>query len=79
MLENNTERLELYKILSGEFPRSHVCRRIPLGIATGDTFYHMIDSFLRPPLHKGVPSLWVGLKHLYNNKEKVIMKNLIIS
>ena len=64
-------QLELYDALQGEFPRSHVCKRIPLGIASGCGFRERMDKYLRPPLHKGVPSLFVGLKSLYKDEEKV--------
>ena len=63
--------MELYRVLKEEFPRSHVCRKVPLGFLKGPAFRDMIDQYLRPPLHKGVPSLWIGLKALYENKEKV--------
>lgn len=65
------DRMELYRVLREEFPRSHVCRKIPLGFVKGLVFHEMIDKYLRPSLHKGVPSLWIGLKGLYGDQEKV--------
>jgi peptide alpha-N-acetyltransferase len=74
------DRLALYEVLKGEYPRSHVCRKIPLKFIQGPKFREMIDAYLRPPLHKGVPSLWVGLKHLYDDQEKVsVIGEIVLS
>ena len=52
---------------------------MPLSFVTGPVFQEMIDQYLRPPLHKGVPSLFIGLKGLYKDKDKVGGVNLLIT
>ena len=65
------DRLQLYKVLQEEYPRSHVCKRIPLNFTSGEIFRQLMEAFLRPSLHKGVPSLFIGLKGLYKDPDKV--------
>ncbi|XP_019854443.1 PREDICTED: N-alpha-acetyltransferase 15, NatA auxiliary subunit [Amphimedon queenslandica] len=78
-ITSDENRMELYRVLKEEFPRSHVCRKVPLGFLKGPAFRDMIDQYLRPPLHKGVPSLWIGLKALYENKEKAqVIEELVL-
>lgn len=38
---------------------------------SGETFKKEVDLYLRRGLHKGVPPLFVDLRSLYKNKEKV--------
>jgi peptide alpha-N-acetyltransferase len=68
--EKTTKLFELFEDLRDEFKRSHAIKRIPLNYASGDRFKVMVDSYLRPMLRKGVPSLFVSVKDLYTDAEK---------
>ena len=39
----------------------------------GPAFMKLIDQYLQPALHKGVPSLFMGLQDLYKDPEKVMI------
>ncbi|KAL1914904.1 uncharacterized protein VTP21DRAFT_7820 [Calcarisporiella thermophila] len=53
-----------------KFPRSNLLRRFPLDYTNGEQFTSMIDDYLRNALRKGVPSLFVNLKKLYQDSDK---------
>ncbi|XP_049765257.1 N-alpha-acetyltransferase 15, NatA auxiliary subunit [Schistocerca serialis cubense] len=53
------------------FPRAQAPKRLPLNYASGSTFRTMVDKYLRQGLHKGVPPLFVDLRSLYKDPEKV--------
>jgi len=64
----------LYDELASEFP-SYVTsvQRIPLDFLKGDRFREALDKYVRPRIRKGKPSLFVELKPLYNDPEKVVI------
>ena len=47
-------------------------------IISGETFKKLADTVMRHALHKGVPPLFVNLRSLYNDPEKVSLKVLEI-
>ncbi|ORY48339.1 NMDA receptor regulated 1-like protein, isoform CRA_b, partial [Rhizoclosmatium globosum] len=70
--EKKTSSLfELFEDLVDEHRRSNALKRVPLNYATGERFAKMIDSFLRFNLQKGVPSLFMSVRSLYSNPEKL--------
>ncbi|KAK7097914.1 N-alpha-acetyltransferase 15, NatA auxiliary subunit-like [Littorina saxatilis] len=70
-LEDPDERLKFYKEISEQFPRATTPRRLPLTFTTGDTFRTEVDRFLQNALRKGVPPLFVVLRPLYTDLDKV--------
>uniref|UniRef100_A0A182PEH1 N-alpha-acetyltransferase 15, NatA auxiliary subunit n=1 Tax=Anopheles epiroticus TaxID=199890 RepID=A0A182PEH1_9DIPT len=70
-LSEPAELIEAYRAMQEEFPQSFCARRLPLDIATGDTFKTLVDEHLRRNLRKGVPPLFVNLRSLYRDAEKV--------
>ncbi|XP_065201361.1 N-alpha-acetyltransferase 15, NatA auxiliary subunit [Planococcus citri] len=63
-----------------KFPRALMPRRMALNYVTGDTFRNEVDDYMRKGFHKGVPPLFVDLKSLYKDKEKVkIIEDLLQS
>ena len=44
---------------------------------SGDVFREHLDKFLRRLLHKGVPPLFVMLRPLYKDQDKVIIVNRV--
>ena len=73
-------KLQLYDDLRVKYPRSTLVRRIPLNYATGDNFRLRVDYYLRHALHKGVPPLFVDLRSMYSDNDKVaIIENLLLS
>ncbi|KAL8581006.1 N-alpha-acetyltransferase 15, NatA auxiliary subunit [Nucella lapillus] len=69
--ESAEDRLNFYKEISGKFPRATVPKRLPLTFATGDVFRKLVDQYLQNALRKGVPPLFVVLRPLYKDPEKV--------
>ncbi|XP_015440387.1 PREDICTED: N-alpha-acetyltransferase 15, NatA auxiliary subunit [Dufourea novaeangliae] len=66
--EETLAMLQRYEEL---FPRALAPRRLQLSYAAGDTFKTLVDRYLRKGLHKGVPPLFVNLRSLYTDQQKV--------
>ncbi|TKY48130.1 N-alpha-acetyltransferase 15, NatA auxiliary subunit [Spatholobus suberectus] len=65
------DRLDaLYKTLGQQYKWSSAVKRIPLDFLQGDKFREAADSYIRPLLTKGVPSLFSDLSSLYNQPGK---------
>lgn len=65
------EILKVYRDLQQEYPRAICPKRLPLDVANGKTFHELIDTYLRQNIRKGVPPLFVSLRSLYKDTEKV--------
>ena len=62
---------ELYAELQHSYPRSTVCRRLPLDFARDPAHFRVAaKTYLLPPLRKGVPSLFADIKPLYGDPAK---------
>ncbi|XP_023514565.1 N-terminal acetyltransferase A complex auxiliary subunit NAA15-like [Cucurbita pepo subsp. pepo] len=74
------ERLdELYKSLGQQNGWSSAVKRIPLDFLQGDKFRDAADTYIRPLLTKGVPSLFSDLSPLYDQPGKAdILEQLIL-
>lgn len=66
-----TEVIEAYKHIQSEHPQSFCAKRLPLDVAQGEIFRTLIDEHLRRNLRKGVPPLFVNLRSLYRDENKV--------
>lgn len=68
--------LSEYDNLKSKYPRSFSVEQFPLLYWSEDDFETRFSSHVKPLFHKGVPSLFNGLKPLYNdpNKVKIIEK-----
>ena len=44
---------------------------IPVCVSTGETFRSLVDQYLQTALRKGVPPLFIVLRPLYSDPEKV--------
>ncbi|OZJ02648.1 hypothetical protein BZG36_04404, partial [Bifiguratus adelaidae] len=62
--------LEFYAKRAEQYPRANAVKRLPLNHATGETFRNLAAAYLQRALRKGVPSLFVSMKYLYQNPEK---------
>lgn len=62
--------IALYESLKQQYPSSAAVRRIPLDFLEKDDFRRAADSYIRPFLTKGIPSLFSDLLPIYNNPEK---------
>jgi len=40
-----------------------------------ETFARLVDNYMRPAIHKGVPPLFNNIRNLYSDKEKVILRS----
>ncbi|XP_076467925.1 N-alpha-acetyltransferase 15, NatA auxiliary subunit-like [Babylonia areolata] len=69
--ESVEEKLNFYKEISEKFPRATVPKRLPLTFTSGETFRSLVDRYLQNALRKGVPPLFVVLRPLYSDPEKV--------
>ncbi|KAL8171710.1 hypothetical protein V2J09_023514, partial [Rumex salicifolius] len=74
------EKLDaLYKSLVPQYTWSSAVKRIPLDFLQGDKFYKAADSYIRPLLTKGVPSLFSDLSPLYDHPGKAdLLEKLIM-
>ncbi|KAK9721134.1 hypothetical protein K7432_003662, partial [Basidiobolus ranarum] len=76
--DEKTQALELIQELVGTYPRSNLLKRYPLSLVDGEQFKHQVDVYMQQQLRKGVPSLFVNLKDLYTDSEKVkIIEDLL--
>ncbi|XP_052228174.1 N-alpha-acetyltransferase 15, NatA auxiliary subunit-like isoform X2 [Dreissena polymorpha] len=69
--ETEEARWKLYTDIGKKFPRADAPKRIPLSFVTGDLFRQLVDKFLRSGFHKGVPPLFITLRTVYNDPNKV--------
>ena len=78
-LKTPEEILSMFKEYQEMFPRALAPRRLPLNYAGGEQFSLLVDQYLRQGLHKGVPPLFVDLRSLYKDENKVtIIEQLVI-
>ncbi|KAL9323139.1 hypothetical protein ACSQ67_011192 [Phaseolus vulgaris] len=68
----------LYKTLEQQYKWSSAVKRIPLDFLQGDKFREAADSYIKPLLTKGVPSLFSDLSSLYNQPRKADVLEQII-
>lgn len=77
--ENVNKLTSLYKSLQEEYPLSAAAKRIPLNFLENEDFRKAADSYIRPFLTKGVPSLFSDLRPLYDHPGKAdILQELIL-
>jgi N-alpha-acetyltransferase 15/16, NatA auxiliary subunit len=55
---------------SSQLPKASAPRRLALTIASGDKFQELVHPYLLNGLSKGIPSLFVDIKSLYNDDSK---------
>ncbi|CAG2067144.1 unnamed protein product, partial [Timema podura] len=72
-LSSTDDKLSMFTLYQELFPRAQAPRRLPLNFASGEQFTKLVDRYLRQGLHKGVPPLFVDLRSLYKDPEKVII------
>ena len=70
-LVDTKDILKFYEEFTEMYPKSMPPQRLPLNIATGDLFKVSADTYLRKGLRKGVPPLFVDMRSLYDDDEKV--------
>ncbi|XP_003703292.1 N-alpha-acetyltransferase 15/16 isoform X2 [Megachile rotundata] len=76
---NPEETLAMLQRYEELFPRALAPRRLQLNYAVGDEFKSLVDRYLRRGLHKGVPPLFVNLRSLYSDQQKVdIIQSLVL-
>ncbi|XP_005182811.1 N-alpha-acetyltransferase 15, NatA auxiliary subunit-like [Musca domestica] len=73
------QKLSAFKKFQETYPRAMCPKRLPLDVATGDAFQTVLDNYLRRGLRKGVPPLFVNVRSLHTQPEKVaVMEKLIL-
>lgn len=78
-VKSEKEKLESFKKFRELYPQALCPRRLPLNSATGEDFRKLIDEYLRRGFRKGIPPLFVTVRALYSDNEKLkIVENLII-
>lgn len=65
------EIVDIYKKFQIDYPHSICPKRLPLNVATGSRFSEIVDDYLRRGLRKGVPPLFVNIRSIYKDSEKV--------
>ncbi|XP_030745565.1 N-alpha-acetyltransferase 15, NatA auxiliary subunit [Sitophilus oryzae] len=79
-LTKEEDILAFYLKYSEKFPRAMPPKRLPLNYATGVQFKQLVDKYMRKAFSKGVPPLFVDLRSLYKDAEKVrIIEELVLS
>ncbi|KAM7480418.1 hypothetical protein LguiA_028631 [Lonicera macranthoides] len=75
-----SDQLEgLYKSLGQLYSKSSAVKRIPLDFLNAEKFQVAADSYIRPLLTKGVPSLFSDLSPLYDHPGKAdILEQLVL-
>ncbi|CAI9286388.1 unnamed protein product [Lactuca saligna] len=69
----------LYKSLGEQYTWSSAVKRIPLDFLVAEKFRDAADSYIRPLLTKGVPSLFSDLSPLYDHPGKAnILEKLVL-
>ncbi|KAG5673749.1 hypothetical protein PVAND_003769 [Polypedilum vanderplanki] len=63
--------INFYNEMSKEYPSSLCVKRLPLDVATGNVFEELITEYLKRNLRKGVPPLFVNIRSLYRDSQKV--------
>ncbi|KAJ9115715.1 hypothetical protein QFC20_001042 [Naganishia adeliensis] len=69
--EQTQKVLNQLQSFAESFPRAAVPKRLALDVAQGDDFEQRIQAYLQAGLEKGIPSLFVDLKGLYEDQNKL--------
>ncbi|CAG0918861.1 unnamed protein product, partial [Notodromas monacha] len=78
-LEDVATRLKFYELEQKKFGRALPPKRLPLDFTSGATFEKLVSEYLKRALTKGVPPLFLDLRPLYKDAEKVkIIENLVL-
>lgn len=70
-IEKPEDVVQFYMSFSEIYPRASPPKRLPLNYAAGEQFKTLVDKYMRKGLIKGVPPLFVDLRSLYSNPQKV--------
>ncbi|XP_064608201.1 N-alpha-acetyltransferase 15, NatA auxiliary subunit-like [Liolophura sinensis] len=77
--ESEEDRMKIYEEVLEKFPSASAPKRLPLNFTTGDRFRRLVDKYLQRALHKGVPPLFVTLRPLYKDPEKItVIEELVL-
>jgi len=78
--EGVEEQLALYEEYKAKFPKAQSPQRLQLDVARGPAFKQLLDAYMQKALRKGIPPLFVDLKPLYKDSDKVkIVEDLCLS
>uniref|UniRef100_A0A0K2T4J7 Nalphaacetyltransferase 15, NatA auxiliary subunitlike [Apis florea] n=2 Tax=Lepeophtheirus salmonis TaxID=72036 RepID=A0A0K2T4J7_LEPSM len=69
--QDEDKQLEMYQSYTEKMPRAQAPRRLALVVAKGSNFKKLLDAYLKKALRKGVPPLFVDLRALYSDQDKV--------
>lgn len=69
--EDADRLLKHYDSLAQQLPQSTAIPRIALNFASGDEFKQRLDAYVRNYIKKTIPSLFLSLKSLYSDEDKV--------
>ncbi|KAL1509166.1 hypothetical protein ABEB36_003946 [Hypothenemus hampei] len=70
-LTKDSDIVEFYSNYDIKFPRAMPPKRLSLNYASGDQFKALVDKYMQKALSKGVPPLFVDLRSLYRDQQKV--------
>lgn len=77
--ETVEDKMKIYTEFQEKFPKAQTPRRLPLNFTSGDLFKQLVGVYIQKALHKGVPPLFVDLRSLYKDPEKVqIIEDLVL-
>lgn len=70
-IDDGNKKLDIYRIFQEEYPYAMCPKRMPLDVVNGESFREIVDQYLRKGLRKGVPPLFVNIRSLYQDNNKV--------
>lgn len=70
--ESVTKILKELDTFAATYPKSPAPRRMALTLSTGAEFRNRVKPYLINGLEKGIPSLFVDIKSLYTDAEKMV-------
>ncbi|KAG7304786.1 hypothetical protein JYU34_010151 [Plutella xylostella] len=71
-LTSTDDKVAFFNIFKAEYPRAIAPRRLQLTAApAGPVFRELVDAYLRNGLRKGIPPLFIDVRTLYEDKQKL--------
>ena len=64
-------KLRLYAEMAEKYPKAQAPQRLPLDMAEGMAFKGLLENYMKKALRKGIPPLFVDLRPLYSDANKV--------
>jgi len=71
--QSQEEKLAIYLEYQEKFPRAQAPKRLPLSFLQGPELETRLAAYIKAALRKGVPPLFVDLRPLYSNPDRLLL------